>query len=126
MPRGSYDYLFKILLVGGSSVGKSSLTTTFHNKTFQNSPYIPTIGMDFVSHTFQLDGQKVKVQLWDLSPGERYRPLVPACYRGVHGVIIVFDVTDQHSFGNTICNCWIIISCPIFSLILLKNQESIP
>ena len=82
--------------------------------------------MDFVSHTFQLDGQKVKVQLWDLSPGERYRPLVPACYRGVHGVIIVFDVTDQHSFGNTICNCWIIISCPIFSLILLKNQESIP
>ena len=98
-----YDCLLKILLVGALGVGKSSLSTTLYHKSFQNSPYIPTIGLDFISHTFQLDGQKVKVQLWDMSPRQKWRTFTKTCYRGVHGIIIVFDVTDQHSFGNTIC-----------------------
>ena len=88
--------------MGDPGVGKSSLSTTLYHKSFQNSPYVPTIGVDFISHTFQLDGQKVKVQLWDMSPRLRWTTFTNVCYRGVHGIIIVFDVTDQHSFGNRI------------------------
>ena len=92
--------IIKILVVGASQVGKSSLTTTLHNKTFQDSSYIPTIAVDFISHIIQLDGRNVKLQLWDMSAYGRFSSIKGMCYHGVHGIIIVYDVTYQYSFGN--------------------------
>ena len=59
-----YDYLFKFLLVGNSSVGKSSLLLRFSDKVF-NENFLPTIGVDFKIRTFDLNGKKVKTQIWD-------------------------------------------------------------
>ena len=81
------SYVFKVLVVGASHVGKSSLAATFHNKTFQDSQYSPTIVIDFIIHTVQLDGQKVRVQLWDMSVGEGYKSFTQVlswCSRNHH------------------------------------------
>ena len=95
-----FDYLFKIIIVGAPHVGKSSLMTTFVTNTFQNSSYIPTIGIDLIVRTIQLDGKEVKVRIWDTAGIERFAPITELYYRGGNGMIIVYDVTNQHSFGN--------------------------
>ena len=98
-----FDYLFKILIVGAPHVGKSCLMKTLNSNTLQyefKSSYIPTIGIDFIGQTIQLDGKKVKMQVWDTAGIERFSPITELYYRGRNGVIIVYDVTDQCSFGN--------------------------
>lgn len=59
-----YDYLFKLVIVGNSGVGKSSLLLRFSDDTFSDS-YLTTIGVDFRFKTLELDGKKVKLQIWD-------------------------------------------------------------
>ncbi|KQK08121.1 ras-related protein RABD1 isoform X1 [Brachypodium distachyon] len=94
-----YDYLFKLLLIGDSSVGKSCLLLRFADDAYVDT-YISTIGVDFKIRTVELDGKSVKLQIWDTAGQERFRTITSSYYRGAHGIIIVYDVTDMESFNN--------------------------
>ncbi|AOW03764.1 P-loop containing nucleoside triphosphate hydrolase protein [Yarrowia lipolytica] len=94
-----YDYLFKLLLIGDSGVGKSCLLLRFADDTYTDS-YISTIGVDFKIRTLELEGKTVKLQIWDTAGQERFRTITSSYYRGAHGIIVVYDVTDQDTFNN--------------------------
>ncbi|XP_058805000.1 ras-related protein Rab-35 [Phymastichus coffea] len=94
-----YDHLFKLLIIGDSGVGKSSLLLRFADNTF-NGNYITTIGVDFKIRTVDVDGERVKLQIWDTAGQERFRTITSTYYRGTHGVIVVYDVTSGDSFAN--------------------------
>lgn len=95
-----HDYLFKILLIGDSGVGKTCLLLKFTDDVFQTS-YISTIGVDFRIKTINLeDGKVAKLQMWDTAGQERFRTITSSYYRGAHGVIIVYDVGDRRSFEH--------------------------
>ncbi|KAH9948123.1 GTP-binding protein ypt1 [Amylocystis lapponica] len=98
MPDG-YDFLFKLLLIGDSGVGKSCLLLRFAEDAFTDS-YLSTIGVDFKIRTIDLEGKTVKLQIWDTAGQERFRTIAAAYYRGAHGIVVVYDVTDNDSFEN--------------------------
>jgi len=98
MPEG-YDYLFKLLLIGDSGVGKSCLLLRFAENSFTES-YLSTIGVDFKIRTIEMEGKNVKLQIWDTAGQERFRTISQAYYRGAHGIVVVYDVTDSESFDN--------------------------
>lgn len=94
-----YDHLFKILLVGDSGVGKSSLLLRFTDDMFQET-FISTIGVDFKIRNVKIQDKVVKMQIWDTAGQERFRTITSSYYRGAHGIIVVYDITDQVSFNN--------------------------
>jgi len=98
-PKKGYDYLFKLLLIGDTAVGKSSLLLRFTEDTF-NPSFISTIGIDFKVKTVDIDGKRVKLQVWDTAGQERFRTITTAYYRTAQGIILTYDVTNAESFGN--------------------------
>ncbi|KAM7470313.1 hypothetical protein LguiA_008496 [Lonicera macranthoides] len=125
-----YDYLFKLLLIGDSSVGKSCLLLRFADDSYVDS-YISTIGVDFdcgagweddqaanscmaflksavltlfwsaqVMLLYSVDWEENYPSLWDTAGQERFRTITSSYYRGAHGIIIVYDVTEMESFNN--------------------------
>jgi len=97
-PR-DYDYLFKLVLIGDSGVGKSCLLLRFADDNFTDS-YISTIGVDFRFRTIPIEGKTVKLQIWDTAGQERFRTITSAYYRGADGIIMVYDVTNAESFDH--------------------------
>lgn len=97
--HADYDYLFKLLLIGDSGVGKSCLLLRFADDCFTEN-YINTIGVDFKIKTVDLEGKTVKLQIWDTAGQERFRTITTTYYRGAHGIMIVYDCTDKASFNN--------------------------
>jgi len=97
--NAEYDYLFKLLLIGDSGVGKSCLLLRFADDTYTES-YISTIGVDFKIRTVQLEEKTIKLQIWDTAGQERFRTITSSYYRGAHGIIVVYDITDAESFNN--------------------------
>ena len=100
-----YDCLFKILLVGNSSVGKSSLFLRFVDDIW-NDVFVPTIGVDFKIKTLKINEKNVKLQIWDTAEQERFRTIISSYYRGAQGILLVFDVTEKESFESL--NNWLI------------------
>jgi len=94
-----YEYVFKLLLVGDSGVGKSSLLLRFADNMFTES-FITTIGVDFKIRTVDVGGKIVKLQVWDTAGQERYRTITGSLYRGAHGIFMVYDTTYSDSFMN--------------------------
>ena len=94
-----YDYLFTLLMMGVSGVGKSSLLMRFADDSYTES-FISTIGVDFKIRTVLLDDKIIKLQIWDTAGQERFRTITSSYYRGAHGIVVVYDVTDQESFKN--------------------------
>ena len=94
-----YDYLFKLLLIGNSAVGKSSLLLRFSDNIFNDS-FLPTIGVDFKIRTFDLNNKTVKLQIWDTAGQERFKTITSSYYKGAHGIIMVYDITDKQSFKD--------------------------
>ena len=100
-----YDYLFKVLLIGNSSVGKSSLLLRFVDNQW-NDLFVPTIGVDFKIRTMEIDNKNVKLQIWDTAGQERFKSITASYYRGAHGIFVVYDISDTESFKNI--NNWLI------------------
>lgn len=95
----SYDYLFKIRLVGDSGIGKSCLLLRFTDDTYTES-YISTIGMDFKIRTIEVDNKTVRLQIIDTAGQERFRTVESNYLRGGHACILMFDLTELVSFWN--------------------------
>ncbi|KEG06521.1 rab7 GTP binding protein [Trypanosoma grayi] len=91
--------LLKIIILGDSGVGKTSLMHQYVNKKF-DSRYKATIGADFLTKDLEIDGQMVTLQIWDTAGQERFQSLGSAFYRGADACILVFDVTQQESFAH--------------------------
>ena len=92
-----YDYLFKVVLIGDSGVGKSNLLSRFTRNEF-NLESKSTIGVEFATKSIQTEGKTIKAQIWDTAGQERYRAITSAYYRC--GVIFVFN------FYVTYCLRW--------------------
>merc|ERR1712112_94651 len=89
----------KILIIGDSGAGKSSLLLRFTDDTF-DPEQAATIGVDFKVKTLNVDGNRAKLAIWDTAGQERFRTLTPSYYRGAQGVIVVYDVTNRESFSK--------------------------
>jgi len=92
-----YDYMLKLLLVGNSNVGKSSLLMRFADDEFTDE-FRSTIGVDFKVRTIQFQNKVVKLQIWDTAGQERFQTITSSYYRGCHGILLVYDSTDFDSF----------------------------
>eukprot|EP01091_Cochliopodium_minus_P001927 TRINITY_DN11881_c0_g1_i1.p1 TRINITY_DN11881_c0_g1~~TRINITY_DN11881_c0_g1_i1.p1 ORF type:complete len:213 (-),score=54.91 TRINITY_DN11881_c0_g1_i1:13-651(-) len=121
------DQILKILLIGESGVGKSSILMRYCDDTF-TSTYLSTIGVDFKIKTLEMeDKKKINLQLWDTAGQERFRTITTSYYRGAQGIILVFDLTDRTTFSQ-ISN-WVEEirdnSSPNVKLILVGNKKDL-
>ncbi|KAM3581672.1 Ras-related protein Rab-11A [Umbelopsis sp. WA50703] len=99
MADDEYDYLFKLVLIGDSGVGKSNLLSRFTSNEF-NLESKSTIGVEFATKNIVIDDHTIKCQIWDTSGQERYRAITGAYYRGAVGALLVYDITRPSSFQN--------------------------
>ena len=95
------DYrLYKILLLGDCAVGKSCLLLRYCENSFQES-HLATIGLDFRLKTITLENnRKIRIQIWDTAGEDRFRSITRNYYKGAHGIVLIYDVTDQQSFQH--------------------------
>ena len=99
-----YDYIFKIVLIGDTCVGKSCILVRFSDDIF-NDNYVTTIGVDFRFKTMIVKEKVAKIQIWDTAGEERYRSITTAYYRGAAAILICCDCTNIESFNNV--NNWV-------------------
>lgn len=99
MRDGEYDFLYKIVLIGDSGVGKTNLLSRWIRNEFKMNTK-STIGVEFATKTINYDESIIKAQIWDTAGQERYRAITSAYYRGAVGALLVFDITNQKSFKN--------------------------
>ena len=99
MSEEEYDYIFKVLLIGNSDVGKSSIILRYVDETWTDV-FVPTIGVDFKVKTLEVDNKQVKMQIWDTAGQERFRTVVSSYFRGSHGLFLIYDITNRDSFKN--------------------------
>ncbi|VDN98418.1 unnamed protein product [Rodentolepis nana] len=100
----SYDYLFKIVLIGDSGVGKSNLLSRYTRNQF-NLESKTTIGVEFATRSVKIGDKGIKVQIWDTAGQERYRAITSAYYRGAVGALLVYDIAKYTTFENV--NIWL-------------------
>lgn len=94
-----YDYLFKVVLIGDSGVGKSNLLSRFTRNEF-NLESKSTIGVEFATKSIQADSKTIKAQIWDTAGQERYRAITSAYYRGAVGALLVYDISKRITYDN--------------------------
>ncbi|WKY06908.1 hypothetical protein Q1695_006804 [Nippostrongylus brasiliensis] len=99
-----YDYLYKIILIGDSGVGKSNLLSRFARNTFSIESK-STIGVEFSTKIIMIDGKRIMAQIWDTAGQERFKTVTTAYYRGAQGALIIYDITKPSSFDS--CQQWL-------------------
>ena len=97
MAEDEYDYIFKVLLIGNSDVGKSSLILRYVDQIW-NDVFVPTIGVDFKVKSLEVDKKLVKMQIWDTAGQERFRNVISSYFKGAHGILLIYDITAKDSF----------------------------
>lgn len=95
------DYLFKVIVIGDSGTGKTSLLSMFALGEYRDK-YISTIGVDFKLRTVVIDEKVVKIQIWDTAGQERFKTITTSYYKSARGILLVFDLTDMESFRNIV------------------------
>ena len=95
----NYDKTCQLLILGDSSVGKTSLITRYTNGTFKEE-YLATVGLDYHSKIEDIDNQNVQIKLWDTAGQERFKALTQNYFRNAEGVLLTYDVTNSDSFNN--------------------------
>ena len=98
IPLNEFNPL-KILVIGDSGVGKSSIITKYLDNFFSDM-HISTIGIDFRIKKMNIDGKSITLQLWDVAGQEKFRSTTSIYFRRCNGIIILFDVTNRESFDN--------------------------
>jgi small GTP-binding protein len=94
-----YDYAFKIIILGDTSVGKTSLLKRYTNGTYSED-FLATIGVDFYPKIIEVNRKKIKFQVWDIVGHQRFRYPNRLYYRRASGVVIAYDCTDKNFFSN--------------------------
>jgi small GTP-binding protein len=97
--NNKYDYLFKLIIIGDTNTGKSCLLQRFADDSYNNE-FISTIGVDFKVKTITINDKMIKTQIWDTAGQDRFRSITNSYYRGAHGIIISYDITNKQSFVN--------------------------
>ena len=93
------DYVFKVVLIGDSAVGKSQILARFARNEFSLDSKA-TIGVEFQTQSMDIDGKEVKAQIWDTAGQERFRAVTSAYYRGAFGALLVYDISRRSTFDN--------------------------
>ncbi|KAL9297560.1 hypothetical protein ACSQ67_023456 [Phaseolus vulgaris] len=97
--EGGEEYLFKIVIIGDSAVGKSNLLSRYARNEF-NMHSKATIGVEFQTQCLEIDSKEVKAQIWDTAGQERFRAVTSAYYRGAVGALIVYDISRRTTFDS--------------------------
>jgi|SaaInlStandDraft_1057018.scaffolds.fasta_scaffold83970_3 Ras-related protein Rab-2A len=100
----SYNYLFKLIVVGKCGAGKTSLVDSWRGRYF-NPEFNPTIGVEFAAKNVIINNKQIKIHLWDTAGQEKFASIISTYYRGCAGAFIVFDVSNRSGFNNL--NYWI-------------------
>ncbi|XP_021749101.1 ras-related protein RABA5d-like [Chenopodium quinoa] len=93
------EYLFKIVIIGDSAVGKSNLLSRYARNEF-NMHSKATIGVEFQTQSMEIEGKEVKAQIWDTAGQERFRAVTSAYYRGAVGALLVYDISRRTTFDS--------------------------
>lgn len=95
----NYDEKCQLLIIGDSTVGKTSILSRFTEGTFSPN-YLATVGLDFFTKDEYFNNKIVRIKIWDTAGQERYKALTQGFFRNAHGILIVFDVTNSETFDN--------------------------
>ena len=99
MEKEPYDFLFKMILIGDSSIGKSNILLKYLKDQFDPNSRA-TVGVEFGTKNITLNNKKIKIQIWDTAGKERYHYITSAYYKGAKGAFIVYDITRKATFEN--------------------------
>ena len=95
----NYDHKCQLLIIGDSTVGKTSILSRFANGTF-NANYLATVGLDNFTKDETIDDKNVHIKIWDTAGQERFKALTKGFFRNAEGIMIVYDVTNQETFDS--------------------------
>ena len=101
---GYFDVKYKIMVLGESKVGKTSLIKRYTKDQF-GGVYLTTVGMDFQDKIIEIEDKKVRLQVWDTAGQERFRNVTKSYFQSSRGLLVVYDITDKESFEKI--NFWI-------------------
>ena len=99
MEDDNYEFMFKVVLVGDSFVGKTNIMSKYLKNEFHEDSKA-TVGVEFGSKQFNIEGHSIKAQIWDTAGQERYKAITSAYYKGAKGAFIVYDITRKNSFES--------------------------
>ena len=99
MEDDNYEMMFKVVIIGDSAVGKTNIMTKYLKNEFHEDSKA-TVGVEFGSKTFTINGHTIKAQIWDTAGQERYKAITNAYYKGAKGAFVVYDITRKETFDS--------------------------
>jgi Ras-related protein Rab-11A len=126
MEEDNYEMMFKVVLVGDSFVGKTNIMSKYLKNEFHEDSKA-TVGVEFGSKQFNIEGHTIKAQIWDTAGQERYKAITSAYYKGAKGAFIVYDITRKQSFESV--ERWVTdvtsVADKKISIVLIGNKSDL-